>query len=388
MATAVASENLDSMSDDQFRTHVRTWIQETYPPELRNPPRRLHFSENKPWYMALANKGWLCPNWPAEFGGMGISASKQLIFLEEKERHGCSRLNDMGMTMIGPLLIKFGRPDQQQHFLPKIRSGEHIWCQGYSEPNAGSDLASLRTEAVLDGDHWVVNGQKIWTSLAMDANWIFLLVRTNKNAKKQEGISFLLVDLASPGVTVRPIRNIAGHEEFCEVFFDAVRVPVGNLVGEIHQGWNIAKALLGFERIFGGSPKQSQYALAQLDALARARGLLDDALFVQRRGCLAMDVADLASAYSRYADMVRRGEPLPPSVSFLKVWATETCERIGLLLIEAAAEGGGSLAAVPGEGAQVHVLAPLMNAAAAKIFSGSNEIQRNILARQVLDMPA
>ena len=152
-----AVQDLDSLTDDQFRSHVRSWIQDNYPPELRNPPKRLHFSENKPWYMALANQGWLAPNWPAAFGGMGISASKQLIFLEEKERHGCCRLNDMGMTMIGPLLIKFGRPEQQQHFLPKILAGEHIWCQGYSEPNAGSDLASLRTEAVLDGDHWVVH---------------------------------------------------------------------------------------------------------------------------------------------------------------------------------------------------------------------------------------
>src|SRR5471030_1562040 len=161
--TAVAADDLDQLSDDAFRAHVRAWIEANYPAELRNPPQRLHFHQSKPWYMKLAVQGWLCPNWPKEFGGMGISASKQLVFLEEKERHGCTRLNDMGMTMIGPLLIRFGRPDQQQDFLPKIRSGEHIWCQGYSEPNAGSDLASLRTSAVLDGDHWVVNGQKIWT---------------------------------------------------------------------------------------------------------------------------------------------------------------------------------------------------------------------------------
>jgi alkylation response protein AidB-like acyl-CoA dehydrogenase len=162
-------EDLDTLTDDQFRLHVRGWIEANYPAEIRNPPQRLHFKDNQHWYMKLAQQGWLCPNWPKQFGGMGISASKQLIFLEEKERHGCARVNDMGMTMIGPLLIKFGRPEQQQHFLPKILAGEHIWCQGYSEPNAGSDLASLRTEAVLDGDHWVVNGQKIWTSLAMDA---------------------------------------------------------------------------------------------------------------------------------------------------------------------------------------------------------------------------
>ncbi|MEA2776490.1 MAG: hypothetical protein QOF90_1896, partial [Acetobacteraceae bacterium] len=138
-----ATQDLDSLTDDEFRMHVRGWIAANYPAEIRNPPQRLHFKDNKTWYMRLTEQGWLCPNWPKEFGGMGISASKQLIFLEEKERHGCARLNDMGMTMIGPLLIKFGRPEQQRHFLPKILAGEHIWCQGYSEPNAGSDLASL-----------------------------------------------------------------------------------------------------------------------------------------------------------------------------------------------------------------------------------------------------
>ena len=227
------TQDLNLLEDEAFRLHVRQWIEAEYPAELRNPPKRLHWDENKPWYFKLAEKGWLAPNWPAEFGGMGISASKQLIFLEEKERHGCARLNDMGMTMIGPLLIRFGTDAQRRHFLPRILAGEHIWCQGYSEPNAGSDLANLRTEAVLDGDHWVVNGQKIWTSLAMDANWIFLLVRTNKIAKKQEGISFLLVEMNSPGITVRPIRNLDMGDEFCEVFFDNVRVPKDQIVGAV-----------------------------------------------------------------------------------------------------------------------------------------------------------
>src|SRR6185369_3420633 len=155
------------------------------------------------------------------------------IMIEEFQRHGCARNNDMGVSMLGPLLIRYGTENQKAHFLPKILTGENIWCQGYSEPNAGSDLASLRTEAVLDGDHWVVNGQKIWTSLAMDANWIFLLVRTDKQAKKQEGISFLLVPMDSPGITVRPITNIDMGDEFCETFFDDVRVPQQNMVGQI-----------------------------------------------------------------------------------------------------------------------------------------------------------
>jgi alkylation response protein AidB-like acyl-CoA dehydrogenase len=172
MSASSAAEpvDLNELSDDDFRMLVRRFIEANYPPEIRNPPSRLHYKDTKVWYQKLARKGWLCPNWPREFGGMGISAGKQLIMLEEKERHGCARLNEMGMTMLGPLLIRHGTKEQQDYYLPKILTGEHIWCQGYSEPNAGSDLASLRTEAVLDGDHWVVNGQKIWTSLAMDAN--------------------------------------------------------------------------------------------------------------------------------------------------------------------------------------------------------------------------
>jgi alkylation response protein AidB-like acyl-CoA dehydrogenase len=164
MSTVVA--DLNDLSDADFRLHARQWIEANYPPEIRNPPKRLHYRDTKVWYQKLSRKGWLCPGWPREFGGMGLSPGKQLIMLEEKERHGCARSNDMGVTMLGPLLIRHGSKEQQDHYLPKILTGEHIWYQGYSEPNAGSDLASLRTEAVLDGEHWVVNGQKIWTSIA------------------------------------------------------------------------------------------------------------------------------------------------------------------------------------------------------------------------------
>ncbi len=384
--SAATAENLDVMSDDQFRLHVRTWIQDSYPPELRNPPRRLHFNENKPWYMALANKGWLCPNWPAEFGGMGVSASKQLIFLEEKERHGCTRLNDMGMTMIGPLLIKFGRPDQQQHFLPKIRSGEHIWCQGYSEPNAGSDLASLRTEAVLDGDHWVVNGQKIWTSLAMDANWIFLLVRTNKNAKKQEGISFLLVPMDTPGITVRPITNIDMADEFCETFFDNVRVPKDNLVGQIDKGWTMAKALLGFERIGSGSPRQSAYALKALKGLAERMAVWEDEQFQERYTRLRLDLEDHKDLYETFVDKVRRGETLGPDVSMLKVNQTELFQRITETMMDISGEYGGGYGPMDGN-RELNPTGLFLQSRPSTIYAGSNEIQRNILAKNVLELP-
>jgi len=383
---AATAENLDAMTDEQFRMHVRGWIEANYPPEIRNPPKRLHFSENKPWYFKLAEKGWLAPNWPAEFGGMGISASKQLIFLEEKERHGCARLNDMGMTMIGPLLIKFGRPDQQQHFLPKILSGEHIWCQGYSEPNAGSDLASLRTEAVLDGDHWVVNGQKIWTSLAMDANWIFLLVRTNKNAKKQEGISFLLVPMDTPGITVRPITNIDMADEFCETFFDNVRVPKDNIVGQIDKGWTMAKALLGFERIGSGSPRQTSFALKGLRNVAERMGVWEDTGFQERYGKLRMELLDHKDLYETFVEKVRRGELLGPDVSMLKINQTELFQRITETALEISGEFGGGLGPMDGN-RDLNPAGLFLQSRPASIYAGSNEIQRNILAKNVLELP-
>ena len=318
---------------------------------------------------------------------MGISASKQLIFLEEKERYGCARLNDMGMTMIGPLLIKFGRPEQQQHFLPKILSGEHIWCQGYSEPNAGSDLASLRTEAVLDGDHWVVNGQKIWTSLAMDANWIFLLVRTDKQAKKQDGISFLLVPMDTPGITVRPITNIDMADEFCETFFDNVRVPKDNLVGQINKGWTMAKALLGFERIGSGSPRQSAYALKRLKLLAERMGVWDDDQFQDRYTRLRLDLEDHKDLYETFVEKVRRGESARPG----RVDAEDQPDRAlpahhrnhagnrRRIRRRAWARWRATATSTPP--------ACSCNPARPRIYAGSNEIQRNILAKNVLELP-
>jgi alkylation response protein AidB-like acyl-CoA dehydrogenase len=317
---------------------------------------------------------------------MGISASKQLIFLEEKERHGCARLNEMGMTMLGPLLIKHGTKEQQDYFLPKILTGEHIWCQGYSEPNAGSDLASLRTEAVLDGDEWVVNGQKIWTSLAMDANWIFLLVRTNKTAKKQEGISFLLVPMDTPGITVRPIRNIDMGEEFCETFFDDVRVPVGNLVGNIDQGWTMAKNLLSFERIGIGSPRQSTYGLSRLKMLAEHTGTWEDPAFRDRYLKLRMDLADHKTLYQVYADKVRRGETLGPDVSMLKIHQTELYQRITDAMLDAAGEDAGLFGTIAGN-RDLNPAGQFLQARPATIYGGSNEIQRNILAKNVLELP-
>ncbi|MET3380289.1 MULTISPECIES: acyl-CoA dehydrogenase [Variovorax] len=381
-----------AMPEADFRSMVRAFLQLRYPPQLRYLSHRARWSEMREWYLTLSAQGWIAPAWPQAHGGMGLPADKLIAWIEELEQHGVARAPDQGIVMIGPLLIQHGTPEQQQRFLPRILSGEHVWCQGYSEPNAGSDLAGLRTEALpardAQGDHFVVNGQKIWTTLAQDANHIFMLVRTDKDARKQEGISFLLCDLRTPGITIRPIHTLAGEPEFCEVFFDNVRVPAENLVGKLHGGWTIAKALLGFERIFLGSPKQSQYALGQLAWLAQARRLFADPVFAQRFAALRLDVLDLSAAYTGFANIVRAGKPLPASVSLLKIWASETYHRIGALLVEAGEEQGAVAGDQLLDGQSFNVLSPLIGSTAAMIYGGTNEIQRNILARQVLDLPA
>ncbi|MDQ0079849.1 alkylation response protein AidB-like acyl-CoA dehydrogenase [Variovorax boronicumulans] len=381
-----------AMTEADFRRMVRAFLQQCYPPQLRYLSHRARWSEMREWYLTLSAQGWIAPAWPQAHGGMGLPADKLIAWIEELEQHGVARAPDQGIVMIGPLLIQHGTPEQQQRFLPRILSGEHVWCQGYSEPNAGSDLAGLRTEALpardAQGDHFVVNGQKIWTTLAQDANHIFMLVRTDKDARKQEGISFLLCDLRTPGITIRPIHTLADEPEFCEVFFDNVRVPAENLVGKLHGGWTIAKALLGFERIFLGSPKQSQYALGQLARLAQARRLFADPVFAQRFAALRLDVLDLSAAYTGFANIVRAGKPLPASVSLLKIWASETYHRIGALLVEAGEEQGAVAGDQLLDGQSFNVLSPLIGSTAAMIYGGTNEIQRNILAQQVLDLPA
>jgi len=382
----------NAMSDQQFRRIVREFFQRAYPAHLRFWPRRLRLSEARDWYQTLSRQGWLAPSWPQQYGGMGLAPEKLLAFIEEGERWGVCRVPDMGIIMTGPILMRYGTPEQLAYYLPKIISGEHIWCQGYSEPNAGSDLASLRTEAVLekndDGDDFIVNGQKIWTTWGHDATHMFMLVRTDKTVKKQQGISFILVDMKTPGITVRPIVDIADNEEFCEVFFDNVRVPRANLVGGLNEGWTVAKSLLGFERIFVGSPKQSQYALQQLTTLAQAQDLFAEPAFVARYAELQLDVIDLAAVYGEYADMMKRGEELPPSVSMLKIWASETYARIAMALVEAADEYGAEKNPVLFDGEKVSVLSPLFISTAATIYGGSCEIQRNIMAKAVLDLPS
>lgn len=380
-------DDYEAMDDASFRRMVRDFVEANCPPDIRHMPRRIRWHEVKPWSLKLSARGWLAPAWPREYGGMGLSAGKQIAFVEEIDRAGVPRAPDMGIVMLGPLLIRYGTEEQKKTYLPRILACEDVWCQGYSEPNSGSDLASLRTEAVLEGDHYVVNGQKTWTTLAQDANWIFLLVRTDKDAKKQEGISFLLADLATPGITRRPIKTLGGHEEFCETFFDNVRVPKENIVGQLNKGWTMAKALLGFERIFLGSPKQSQVALNRLAVLGRSKGLFEDESFRERFTQLRLDVADLAETYGRFADVLKRGEDLGPDVSVLKIFGASLYQRITEALVEYSDEQGAMDEEAALGNDRLDVLGHYWLARPATIYGGSTEVQKNIVAKAVLDLP-
>ena len=382
-----ADADYNALSDEDFRAEVRSWIEANYPPELRFPIDRLHRRDTKIWYDQLAEKGWLVPGWPKDHGGMGLDAAKRVVFMEELERHGCTRFNDHGVLMLGPLLMTYGTHDQQQFFLPKILTGEHIWAQGYSEPNSGSDLASLCTEAVLDGDEWVINGEKTWTTLGNDANWIYVLVRTDKMAKKQQGISFLLVPMNSPGITVRPILTLAMSDEFCEVFFNDVRIPKNALVGALNQGWTMAKTLLGFERIFVGSPAQSAYALSRLQSMARHLNLFDDPDFRSRYGRLAIDLADHVSLYTTFVDQMKRGDPIGADVSMLKINQTELYKRISQTMIDYADDYAG-LEGLVAELGGIQASAIWLQSLQTTIYGGTSEIQRDILAKHVLDLPS
>lgn len=381
-----APADYNALSDESFRAEIRAWFEANYPTELRYPIERLHRADTKIWYDRLAARGWLAPGWPVEQGGMGLDTSKRVVFIEELERHGCARFNDQGVLMLGPLLMTYGTPEQQAFFLPKILTGEHIWAQGYSEPNSGSDLASLRTEAVLDGQEWVINGQKTWTTLGNDANWIYVLARTDKEAKKQQGISFLLVPMDTPGISVRPILTLGMSDEFCEIFFDDVRVPKEALIGQLNHGWTMAKELLGFERIFVGSPAQSAYAMSRLETMASHLGLFSDSEFQSRWGKLVIDLADHVSLYSTFIDRLRRGESIGADVSMLKINQTELYKRIAQLLVDYADGYSGHEGLVKQLG-DVQAATIWLQSLQTTIYGGTSEVQRNILAKQVLELP-
>ncbi len=376
-------------TDDPLIRKARELLRDHYPAEWRFPATRMSVGQTASWHRALGEHGWAAPGWPKAFGGLGLSAYDQVRVSDEYDRAGVSIVGNMGVTMLGPLLIRYGTEEQRERFLPDILAGRVRWCQGYSEPGAGSDLAGLRTSAVLEGDHFVVNGQKIWTTYAHEADWIFLLVRTDPAAKKQQGISFLLVDMKTPGITVKRIRNLTGESEFCEVFFDNVKVPAGNRVGAINQGWTMAKSLLGSERIMIGSPRLARYPLQLLRDLLRRQGRFDDPVIRTRFDELQLDVDDLGAFFVRMAEVLRRGQELGPEVSMLKLWVTETMQRVTDLMLEVGGEAATIDEAVPlDEQRQLHIAGHYFLSRPATIYGGSSEVQRNVLARGVLGLPA
>ncbi|HEY6868220.1 MAG TPA: acyl-CoA dehydrogenase family protein, partial [Novosphingobium sp.] len=370
-----------AMDPAAFRLMVREWIQANYPEDKRYIVRRMGMDEIGDWVRALGQKGWLAPSWPREWGGMGLPIRKQIIFMEEMASHGCARVPDQALNLVGPLLMAFGTPEQQARHLHRIARGEEIWCQGYSEPAAGSDLASLQCKAIRDGESFVVTGEKTWTTLAFCADWIFTLVRTDNSGRKQEGISILLIDLTTPGVTVRPIESFTGEREFAQVIFDNVRVPAANLVGEVNRGWDLAKSALGHERVMVGAPIIPMMALRQLEDLMELVGAFDDAAAVDRYAALRLDLHDLTTMFEEYVHRIEDGRPIGSDVSLLKIRATELYAAISEEIVMLA--GDRALIAepivLPG-----NVVFPLEIYAASRvptIYGGANEVQRNMIAK-------
>jgi alkylation response protein AidB-like acyl-CoA dehydrogenase len=381
--------DFNEMSDKAFAAWLREWLHLHCPPKLRQPVvLRLRGEEERMWLRTLLAHGLRCPAIPREHGGMGLSLSKQFIYKEVFDSFGVARVLDMGATLLAPILIQYGTPEQKAEYLPRILACEDTWCQGYSEPGSGSDLASLRMSAVRDGDDFVINGQKIWTTHANTATRIFMLARTDSTAKKQAGISFLLADLDIPGITIRPIVNLAGEDEFCEVFFDNVRVPVANLVGNLNEGWTVAKSLLGVERLWTGSPSLARqtfnYVLQLLETPdVRATMLADDRF--QRTVC---DLHDTEAVYAEVCADAVSGRALDAEYSVIKILSSELFQRMADLAMEWANERGGALGECSFSDRRFNLYGLNMVARPATIYGGTAEVQRDILARVILGVAA
>jgi alkylation response protein AidB-like acyl-CoA dehydrogenase len=377
-----------------FRDEVRAFIAAAMPPHLRaKADNDGHFEhhETMEWHRILFTKGWVAPHWPVEHGGPGLDATQRFIVNEELELANAPALSPFGLAMVGPAIIEFGNADQQRRFLPKILTGDEVWCQGYSEPNAGSDLASLRTRAEDDGDHFIVNGQKTWTTHAQYADWIFCLVRTDPNAKKQAGITFLLIDLKTPGVTVKPFLTIGGTPAFAETWFDNARVPKANVIGEIHGGWTVAKALLGHERTLiaavGAIGRQIRSCKRIAGRTKYGGGtLLDDAGLRAKIARLEIRHRSLQMANWRALAGAQLGRAPGPESSLLKIRGAELVQQGYELAMELM--GHDALAWFP-EGDTVPVIEQSVASLfcylrATTIYGGSNEIQKNIISKQIL----
>ncbi|HEX5768395.1 MAG TPA: acyl-CoA dehydrogenase family protein [Burkholderiales bacterium] len=363
-----------------FRDEARSWLEANLPQDLRRKMADYaHLSKDDlvRWHKILAKQGWVAPAWPKEWGGTGWNVVQRYIFEEELGYVGSPPLIPFGLTMCAPVLLQFGTEAQKKRFLPRIYNGDDFWCQGYSEPGSGSDLASLKTKAVRDGDHYVVNGQKTWTSYAHYADWIFCLVRTDPTVeKRQEGISFLLMDMRSPGITVRPLILMDGAHAVNEVFFDDVKVPVENLVHKENQGWTVAKYLLGYERMNTGRIGESKRELRKLKENFSSK--LSDVRFRDRLTRVEVELMALEITNLRFLDRMRRtGQPPGADVSMLKIKGTEIQQALTELAMQAAD---------PNARETQPLERRYLDIRKTTIYAGSNEIQRNIIAKMTLGL--
>ena len=392
------------MENAAFRAETRAWLEAQCPPGMRTPMpedevvwggRNARFKnpDSKLWLERMAAKGWTVPTWPKEYGGGGLSPAEARILEEEMRRLDCrSPLQSFGIWMLGPVLLECGTAAQKATHLPQIARGEIRWCQGYSEPEAGSDLAGLKTRAVLQGDSFLVNGHKIWTSYANFADWIFCLVRTDPLAKKHEGISFLLIDMADPGVRTQPIRLISGASPFCETFIENVRVPRENLVGGLNNGWTIAKKLLEHERkmiaSIGERQRGAERSLADLAKayVGETDGAVADAVLREGIAHLEIDQRAFRLTQRRAAEEAKGGSPGPASAMF-KYYGTELNKRKFELLLQIA---GTQALGWDGDGftaGELRLAREWLRSKANSIEGGTSEIQLNIIAKRVLGLP-
>jgi len=388
-----------SPQDLAFQAEVRAFLDEHLTPELRAAGARLTsvFCEPRyslPWQRILHARGWAAPSWPKQYGGPGWNEVQRAIFAAECARASAPGLAPMGLKMVGPVIMGYGAPEQKAHYLPRILSGEDYWCQGYSEPGSGSDLASLQLRAVSDGDDYVLSGSKIWTTHAQFANRMFCLVRTSSEGKPQQGITFLLLDMATPGIEVKPIITLAGEHEVNQVFFDQVRVPKANRLGEENQGWTVAKYLLEFER-GGGSAPGLTVGLERAARIARAAHG-DEPAHRRRLAEAEIAIAAIDMSERRVLSALAGGKNPGPASSMLKINGTEAMQRVDEISIAAlgpyagveqpAARAAGSNVDPIGPEVGLTAMPRYLNNRAASIYGGSNEIQRDIIARLVLGL--
>jgi len=383
-----------SDADQSFRREVRAWLEENLPKDLqRKVLGHLHLTRDDfvRWHKTLAKKGWVAPAWPVEWGGTGWNSIRRHIFEEECANAGTPMIIAFGVSMVAPVIMKFGSEAQKRHYLPRIYDCTDWWCQGYSEPGSGSDLASLKTRADRDGDHYVINGQKTWTTLAQYADWMFCLVRTEQSERKQEGISFLLIDMKSPGITVRPIAMLDERHEVNEVFFDNVRVPVENRIGEENKGWTYAKYLLGHERTGIAAVGRSKRELAFLKRLATrvSKGghpLIEDPLYAAKVADLEIELMALEVTVLRVVSAMEAKRGPGPEASLLKVKGTEIQQGLTELMLEAIGPQGLPVPADDGDGDSAPIASYYLNFRKTSIYGGSNEIQKNIISQMILGL--